>query len=126
MFVFVGVFLWVCFCGCFCDCLLVGVFLWVGFCGCIFVGVFLWVCLYGYMFMFICIYFELYLYLYLPGVTDADDECLPGLPGQGPAALVYNCAGDEERHWLVLFLEDQLDGVERRLGVGRVEDCLHL
>ncbi len=36
-----GVFVWVCLCGCVC----VGVFVWVCLCGYVCVGVFVWVCL---------------------------------------------------------------------------------
>ena len=59
------------------------------------------------------------------GVGDADDESLPSLPRQGPTTLVHDGSRHKYRHFIVLLLEQLLDGVQSGLGVGRVEDCLH-
>ena len=58
-------------------------------------------------------------------MRDTDDEGLPRLSGQCSTTFVHNRAGHPERNLVILVLEQKLDSVEGRLGVGRVEDRLN-
>ena len=59
-------------------------------------------------------------------VRDADHECLSGLPGQSPAALVHDGAWYEHGHRFINpLIEQLLNGEKGRFGVRGVEDGLH-
>ena len=59
-----------------------------------------------------------------PGVADRHVEGVDGLPRQGPAAAIGDGDGNHQRQPDAPFLEDVLDGDERRLGAEGVEDRL--